>query len=1025
MVCSNLSSSQKQLNFLKIGLIFFIISCYFIQKSRAQTLNDALKKQCSVNYGKNLDDQITAFTGLQYKCIYYYEYIEDFINNFDQLSEQKKDAYNVYSYFQKNPDNLKLEYSYTGLAQYLLYKKYSELTSSCGDKTTAKRLGPYDKCFYCQGATLCEKIDNQINSQLESKFSIINILWNCNNPDDQLQITGSYDEATEKRLLQTDINGFENVCWNCDVQNCFSCAKQNQKCTSCKEGYVLKNNACTKCPLRNCSKCTYDSDKDQIICNKCDEGFYWVKDACVEQCPDGYHLTQNGCIQCPSGTFYLNQSCVECSKFCQKCTGPHPSQCQSCSDGFIFEEGKGCSLNDFDLEPSFKAKKFKDPRTNTLKECNFSCDECVDSSDLCIKCNPILKYYVKEGDKQRCYNRCPLYYEPKQTNSNPVTDFIECVISQSYTSDLYAADQIKNEAKSRCPKQSYWNVQTKICNKCTNNCINCSDDSSCIECEPTYYWNDNHKTCSPCHPSCYKCSGPLQNNCLSCATGDKLFPNGNGVCDDSVFNPLPQSNILSQEETYGNLQTCKQFLPSTQQQNYAVEFTQIYSSSDPQWKDIKMMSNQKPCTFQEFKNRYKYFKNNIQTCDDNQISQSTIEKNGDILTIYSILLSQSGALISNSRSTVNPQTLAEYANNNSLFSSSYIFNPTSNFSCNQLQCISQLNSLLNGFTFAESSKGITIKTLKEIVLTSTQQTPLNCFQESQLVNQNSIYEVEQLVNNSKYTLKTKAKQYFILYLCGKDLQGNYVQRAMLVQKYLGNAFFEVLNVNQSQVEVISLYGASNQQNVYLKSCNSKLSNTLSSYKVQKVRVIQVVEEDTNPDKSDQMFVEYNEKVGAAKDSAKCSCVETKDYILANENQGNQFIRVITPQNKILTQSIDAFDINHILQKYKKDANIMKANGLSLSKIESEQLFQEYIQETLQNTMKCYDINTITTPLCIVNVLADLTFSSQQTCNFNNEIMNFIKKQDFSGLQNFIKKQNWCNLHNERCLKAQQTIKSCM
>ncbi|KAL4509448.1 hypothetical protein ABPG73_022664, partial [Tetrahymena malaccensis] len=152
--------------------------CFFCQGNKVcdrkkKQINVDLDKtftlinQCSVNYGKNLDDQITAFTGLQYKCIYYYEYIEDFINNFDQLSEQKKDAYNVYSYFQKNPDNLKLEYSYTGLAQYLLYKKYSELTSSCGDKTTAKRLGPYDKCFYCQGATLCEKIDNQINSQLE------------------------------------------------------------------------------------------------------------------------------------------------------------------------------------------------------------------------------------------------------------------------------------------------------------------------------------------------------------------------------------------------------------------------------------------------------------------------------------------------------------------------------------------------------------------------------------------------------------------------------------------------------------------------------------------------------------------------------------------------------------------------------------------------------------------------------------------------------------------------------------------
>ncbi|KAL4512751.1 hypothetical protein ABPG72_020588 [Tetrahymena utriculariae] len=662
--------------------------------------------------------------------------------------------------------------------------------------------------------------------------------------------------------------------------------------------------------------------------------------------------------------------------------------------------------------------------TNTLKECNFSCDECVDSSDLCITCNPSLKYFVKEGDRQKCYNRCPLYYEPKLTNLDPQRDFVECVISQSYTSDLYAADQIKNEAKSRCPKQQFWNIQTKLCNKCSNNCINCNDGSSCIECEPTYYWNDSRKTCSPCHPSCQKCSGPLQNNCLSCATGNKLFPDKNGICDASQSHPLPQSNILTQNEIYGNLQSCKQFLSSSQQQNYAIEFSQIFSSNNAQWKDIKMMSKEKPCTFQEFKNRYRYLKNSIQTCDENEISQSTIGKNGDLLTIYSMLLSQSGAQISNSGATVDPQTLAEYAINNSLFSSSYIFSPTVNFNCNQLQCFTQLDSAQNGFSSSDTSKGITIKTLKEIVLTSTNQTPLNCFQDNQLVNQNSIYEIEQLVNNSKYTLKTPTKQYFILDLCGKDLQGNSVQRAMLVQKYLGNAFFEVLNVSKSLTEKVSLYGASTQQNVYLKNCDSQLTNSLSSYIVQKIRVIQVVEQDKNLDKSETMFQEYNEKVGAAKDSAKCSCVETKDYILANENQGNQFIRVITPQNKILTQSIDAFQINHILKMFKKDANVMKANGLSITKIEAEQVFKEYIEETVQNTKKCYGI-TNSTPLCMVNLLTDLIFSSQQKCNFSNEITALVNKSDFNGLKNFIQKQNWCNIYYERCLKAQQTMKSCI
>lgn len=51
-----------------------------------------------------------------------------------------------------------------------------------------------------------------------------------------------------------------------------------------------------------------------------------------------------------------------------------------------------------------------------------------------------------------------------------------------------------------------------------------------------------------------------------------------------------------------------------------------------------MMTSSKPCTFTEFKSRYRYLsKNNLQ-CNDSDISQTTIGKKGDIVTIYSMLL---------------------------------------------------------------------------------------------------------------------------------------------------------------------------------------------------------------------------------------------------------------------------------------------------------------------------------------------------------------------------------------------------
>ncbi|KAL4507100.1 hypothetical protein ABPG72_001893 [Tetrahymena utriculariae] len=1094
-------------NFLKLALVILLIGCF--QVTKAETLNDVLQnKDCSVDRAVTLSIQLFTFAQKLYSCnfqeiesIVQFEYTNQIgiLNALD-----KKTVLQIQSTLLKSSQKLSLEYGFIGLPEYFLYQKYAAKDPSCGDSQLLKRIGAnYNDCQFCMGNSFSTSNSDQINTlkqnnhftydQAKNIFTYdesqplnqilvesFQLLWNCNNPDDEMIVTGYYDESTEDRLLKTDVNGFDKICMKCQVQNCGVCTSNYAQCLKCKDGFYMKDGLCVACSQSNCSKCTYDSAQGSTVCNICRSGLYLYQGQCVEQCPPEYKTTKTQCLYCRPGTYVQDETCVECSEFCLECTGSNPSQCKSCFDGFVFEYRKGCSVcptgqqcgknrcasnqfrmlkypytcadcyqncdtckgplqndcltcknnyanqNGFCLNPSFKAKKFKDPRTQTEKECNFSCDECIDSSDLCTKCNPELNYFVKEGDRFRCYNRCPIYYQAKSTNQDPSDEYVECIMSDNYTSDLQAANQLRDEAKSKCLKQQYWDIETKKCNKCTNNCISCNDNSSCIECEPNYFWNDNRKTCSPCHPSCKKCTGPLYKDCLVCPSSNKLFPDANGVCDTTISTSLPESNILTQNQIYENLKVCKSFLPSSQQNNYSAQFSQIFSSNDQQWQNVKMMSADKPCKFQEFQNRFRYFKKNNQNCDDSQITQSTIGKNGDLVTIYSMLLSQSNAQISGQ--AVNPQQLAEFAKTNNFFSSSYSFNPTLTFNCNQLLCVSQLDSFLNGFTSANGQKDISIKKFKDIVLTSTNQTPLNCFQDGQFVNQNSVNEIEQLVNNSQYTLNTASKMYFILYLCGKDSQDNTIKRIVLVQKYLGNAFFEVLNVNNpvsSQVEKISLYGASAEQNAYLKQCDASLKNSLASYLVQKVRVVQVVEQDKNIDTSEQIFQQYTDKANIQVITpTKCSCDETKDYIFANENQGNLFITVITPQNKLLTQSINAFEIKHILDKHNIDPDVMKANGLSITKIEAEQIYSEYIQETITNAKKCYGI-TDSTPLCMANVLADIVFSNRQNCNFSKEITEVTQKSDFNGLNNFIQKQNWCTLYNERCLKAQQTLKSCI
>ncbi|KAL4495227.1 hypothetical protein ABPG72_007334 [Tetrahymena utriculariae] len=1017
----------------QLAVLILLILCF--QETKAQKLGEILaSKECSANYGLHISIQI-----MQHAQRIYYCDSNDISHFFDQEIDNKSEEQQPI-----NTSQIQIEYGKINLPEYLLYKEFTLKDPSCGDPIMIEMLEKnYNECIFCTEYNYCTKIQENTQSNITSFVEIrinqvfveaFQLLWNCNNPNNQVDVT------------DTDSYGFEKACQMCNDENCSVCANNYTECLQCNDGYYKKEGVCISLRLDNCTKITQNKvTEDQFNCDLCKEGYYLLEGKCVKECPSDYSTTQTQCLKCQQGTFIQGEICAQCSKFCQKCTGSDHSQCEQCFEGFEKDQTKGCITSDFDLNPSFKPKKFVDPRTNTekgdffffliyfliiiyyqhIKECNFSCDECIDSSDLCIKCNPQLNYFIKAGERLKCYNRCPLYFEPNLSNQDPKSKFIECVKSKNYTPDIEAADQIRNEAKSRCLKQQYWDIQTKQCYKCSNNCISCNNDSSCIECEPDYYWNVNRKTCSPCHPSCKKCTGPLSKDCLSCSSSDKLFPNAYGTCQEAVLNPLPQQKILSQNEIYENLSDCKQFLPQSQQQNYSVEFLQKYSTIDSKWESIKMTSTNS-CTFQEFQNRYKYFQKNNKSCEDKEISQSTVGKNGDLVAIYSILLSQSKAQISSNE--VNPQTLVEYAISNNFCSSSYIFNPTSAFSCSQLQCISQFDSLLYGFSSSVSLKEISIKTVKDIILTTTNQTPLICFQKDQQVNQNSVEEIEQIVNNSQYTLNTASKQYFILYLCGKSQVSDFVQKPLLVQKYLGNGFFEVVNVSNpisSQVEVVSLYGASAEQNSYLKKCDSSLSNSLSSYQVQKVRIVQVLEQDSNTDKSELMFQQYNEKVDTTNTNpTKCSCIVTRDYILANEDQGNQFITVITPQNKLLTKSIDVQSINHILKKQNIDAEIMKANRLSITKIEADLLFKEYIEETVESTKKCYGVNN-STPLCMINVLADLLFSNNLECLFSQEITSIVKKSDFSGLKDFIKKQNWCSLHQERCLKAQQTIKSCI
>lgn len=200
---------------------------------------------------------------------------------------------------------------------------------------------------------------------------------------------------------------------------CLTCKETADKCSLCREQYVLKGTTCVLCP-EGCKTCDIESDQsicrsclgnyyldgekciqfnspystcfDEDDCYICETGYYINKiytypipyraecESCSERVPhclecstdcvdddlDSYHPCGNfKCTECEYG-YYLSsdsQSCLECPENCSICN--NSTWCESCKTGFLLNSETGT------CEKSTCPSKFL--------ECNsFGCTACED-----------------------------------------------------------------------------------------------------------------------------------------------------------------------------------------------------------------------------------------------------------------------------------------------------------------------------------------------------------------------------------------------------------------------------------------------------------------------------------------------------------------------------------------------------------------------------------------------------------------------------------------------------------------------
>ena len=338
--------------------------------------------------------------------------------------------------------------------------------------------------------------------------------------------------------------GSNNQCEACSDINCNQCDASASQCTQCKAGYfVTGSNTCQACSTSNCVTCPSDT------CSACDSANDWffnpVNSECVNTCPSGYRKNtilgtceacsdpnclacdadKDVCTQCKAVGYYLaaSKTCAACIANCDQCTDG--TECVTCKSGFYYDTvGKSCGTT---CPSGYR------PNGGVCQACTTAnCDTCPTSASVCTSCKNSFFFYSPDST---CLSTCPTRW--REESSTKVCQ--QCTDSNCLTCPTAVG------VCSSC-KAGYYKTTSNTCAPCNANCAQCTDGTSCIQCQSGYIYHPVDGTCVTSCPAGYRnnngqCEACTTANCETCTTNKDVCT----LCKSGFFAYAPTSSCVS------------------------------------------------------------------------------------------------------------------------------------------------------------------------------------------------------------------------------------------------------------------------------------------------------------------------------------------------------------------------------------------------------------------------------------------------------------------------------------------------
>lgn len=398
-------------------------------------------------------------------------------------------------------------------------------------------------------------------------------------------------------------------CLDCGI-GCKTCSTDDPEvCNSCMDGYYLYRHQCRQhCPQRTyeergrrlCMSCLEPclDCRSDALCLTCQPGYFLNNGSCVKECPsDTYKDTRgwrcqpchSSClschgpgvrdcdrcsgwsrpvygkcpvISCPEGQYVDGESrtCRYCDPSCRTCYGPRAQNCITCATGYMLEAQDvmcvdRCPLGFYGNSSSLMCER-----------CSANCEAC-ESRDECVSCNTAsYLLYLFQGS---CYSNCPDgYFETELGTCEACNDL--CLTCDGTSTQCLSCREglhlANGQCRENCAPMSYVG-EDGTCKRCAPHCDTCIHFDTCTRCSflylllngeckaicPKGYFEDlDQGICVNCHPTCGTCSGPLSDDCETCAPlTPKLYE---GMCLEEC--PAGTYYHSSEKECQECHQTC-------------------------------------------------------------------------------------------------------------------------------------------------------------------------------------------------------------------------------------------------------------------------------------------------------------------------------------------------------------------------------------------------------------------------------------------------------------------------------------